>query len=217
MGRCAVIIVTLLCGSAAWSGEVDPKLAAKTHFRAGTAFYEGGEYDKAVAEYQEAYRLLPLPVFLFNLGQATRLKGDRSAAIAFYKRYLEAKPTGAVADEARSQLSQLESAAAQDQSNAAAAGNGALTTVPQGGLAAPPKVAPSLAATAPSPSAAPSAAVVAPPTVAQPSDRPLYRRKWVWALTGGVVAAVALGVGLGVGLSGRTQNPTPSYGAVGLK
>lgn len=94
-----VLLSILICmAGAARAGDApgDTKLQARAHFSAGTTFYEAGSYDKAIAEYDEAYRLLPLPDFLFNIGQAYRLKGDDRRAISYYQRYLDAKPSGAL-------------------------------------------------------------------------------------------------------------------------
>ena len=46
---------------------------AKAHFRKGAIHYHAREYEQAIAEYQAAYQLSPLPDLLFNLAQAYRL------------------------------------------------------------------------------------------------------------------------------------------------
>src|SRR5688572_28151474 len=55
------------------------KERARAHFKAGSALLAVGDYDKAIASYLEAYELLPLPDFLFNLGQAYRLKNTSAS------------------------------------------------------------------------------------------------------------------------------------------
>jgi len=75
--------------------------------------YEAGELDRAVEEYQTAYKLLPLPEMLFNIAQAHRLKGAADLAAQYYRRFLAAKPTGSVADEAREHLRELDASLAR--------------------------------------------------------------------------------------------------------
>jgi iron complex outermembrane receptor protein len=101
--------------------ESDAKLQARAHFRAGTAFFEVGSYDRAIEEYHAAYLLLPLPDFLFNLGQASRLKGDLTVAAHYYREYLTTRPTGRVSDEARNRLREI-TGTLDDQESRSAAG-----------------------------------------------------------------------------------------------
>jgi predicted TPR repeat methyltransferase len=46
---------------------------------------------------------------LFGVGEAYRLEGQPAKAVAAYKRYLEASPTGSDAPAARRQMRELES------------------------------------------------------------------------------------------------------------
>lgn len=80
---------------------------AKARYQAGSKLQAAGKYDAAIAEYQAAYELAPLPAMLFNIAQAYRLKGDRRNAIEYYRRYLVAEPKGVGSDEAREHLATL--------------------------------------------------------------------------------------------------------------
>src|SRR5262249_7678087 len=142
-------------------------------------------------EYREANRLLPLPDFLFNLGQAYRLKGELKTAADFYRQYLAAKPDGPVSAEAREHLASLEAA-----------------------LRPPPMPEPPPKPPEP-PTVAPPPVVTAPIVVDKPRRK---SRAWVWGVVGGA-AAVALGVGLGVGLTvgNNPHDPVASFGAFTLK
>src|SRR5690242_10027486 len=77
---------------------------AREHARQGQALHKAGDYDAAITQYKVAYTLSPVPELLFNIAQAYRLKGDTRSAVFYYRRYLDAKPDGSVADAARSQL-----------------------------------------------------------------------------------------------------------------
>jgi len=93
--------------------------AAKAHFRQGKAFYEAGVYGDAIASYEKAYALAPLPELLFNIGQAHRMAGDKVKAIASYERYLEAAAEGSLAEEARGHVAMLKSRIQLEEAEAA--------------------------------------------------------------------------------------------------
>jgi len=65
---------------------------ARRHYDKAREHYNLGEYDQAIAEFKEAYRLWKQPLFLFDIGQAYRLSGDCAQAITFYKSYLREAP-----------------------------------------------------------------------------------------------------------------------------
>jgi tetratricopeptide (TPR) repeat protein len=65
---------------------------AKALFDEGTQHFNLAEYDEAIVAYKEAYRLLPDPLFLFNIAQAYRQDGDCGKARTFYKSYLREAP-----------------------------------------------------------------------------------------------------------------------------
>jgi tetratricopeptide (TPR) repeat protein len=81
---------------------------AKALVDAGLAAHDRGDYDGAIALYTRAYDLVPHPALFFNMGQSHRLAGRADQAIAMYKRYLAAVPTGALADQARTWVAALE-------------------------------------------------------------------------------------------------------------
>lgn len=80
---------------------------AKARFKQGKAYQDAGAYVKAAEEYKAAYDLDPRPEMLFNIAQAYRLAGERQLAIDYFKKYLDAQPGGAGADEARGHVATL--------------------------------------------------------------------------------------------------------------
>jgi len=83
---CVIVAATvLLAGATAFAD-------ARQHFMAGQDYYTQGRYEKAIAEFEEAYRLDPRPLLLYNIGQAWEKLGDLVKAVDFLKRYLEADP-----------------------------------------------------------------------------------------------------------------------------
>jgi tetratricopeptide (TPR) repeat protein len=199
----ALYAALLSCASARGDSAKDPRTQARAHFRAGTAFYDAGEYGRAIDEYKTAYKLVPVPELLFNLAQAYRLNDNPAAAIDHYGRYLALKQTGPVADEAREHLQEL----TRPQ------------PAPPRPQPAPPKpvVAPSSPVPAPSPPVLSPVPVVTTP-VAPPQVSPVDRRRRRWLLpvliaAGVVVVGVAVGVAVGVSASG-TRYPAATFGEV---
>ncbi|ADO74850.1 Tetratricopeptide repeat domain protein [Stigmatella aurantiaca DW4/3-1] len=64
------------------------KAEARVKFAEGNAFYEQGNYRQALTSFDAAYRLVPLPAFLFNVAQCHRQLGSYERAASFYRRYL---------------------------------------------------------------------------------------------------------------------------------
>jgi tetratricopeptide (TPR) repeat protein len=69
-------------------GEADTEVLARAKFAEGNLAYDLAEFHKALAAYSEAYRLMPLPGFLFNIAQCHRQLGRPERAGFFYRRYL---------------------------------------------------------------------------------------------------------------------------------
>jgi tetratricopeptide (TPR) repeat protein len=65
---------------------------ARQHYLKGTKYFDLGQWEDAIAEYREAYKLRSDPAFLFNLATAYRRKGDLQPALDLYKNYLIANP-----------------------------------------------------------------------------------------------------------------------------
>ncbi len=87
---------------------------AKRYVDAGIAAQQAGDYETAIAMYSKAYDLVPKPILIFNMAQATRLGGRQAQAIELYKRYLEAEPNGAQAATAKEFVSAYEAKQAAD-------------------------------------------------------------------------------------------------------
>ncbi len=103
--------VTLaLAPQPAWAEEP----SAETKAQAGQAFgrgmkrYQAKEYADAIAEWEGGYRLIPQPVFLYNIAQAHRLAGDAEKALSMYRRYLRESPSAPNRGEVEERISTLE-------------------------------------------------------------------------------------------------------------
>lgn len=157
---------------------------AKQYVDAGLAAQDSGDYDTAITMYQKAYDLVPHPVLIFNIAQATRLAGREDAALAHYARYLAADPNGAQAKTARELVAEINAKRAEAAKAEAANAEAAKRE------AAEREAAKREAAKRP------------PPTTAtSPSDRGALR------IAGLATAAVGVvGVGLGVGFAVHGKN-----------
>jgi tetratricopeptide (TPR) repeat protein len=107
-----VAAAAVLCAAAPAGAQDDSSLAMPI-FEAGKAYYDQGSYDKALEQFEEAYRLQPLPELLYNIGQCHERLQDYPAAIEAYSRYLDEKPdaedTQAVEEKIRNLEQKLES------------------------------------------------------------------------------------------------------------
>src|SRR4051794_17898806 len=80
---------------AAAAADDETMRQAHTHFKAGKAFYDLGQYEDAIRELAAGYALAPRPEFLINLGQAYRRAGEPRKAREMFQHYLEEAPAGA--------------------------------------------------------------------------------------------------------------------------
>ncbi|MCY1017282.1 tetratricopeptide repeat protein [Pyxidicoccus sp. MSG2] len=74
------------------AGKEDPKAAARVLFDYAQREYDLGNFNDALSGYSEAYRLVPEPALLFNIGQCHRQLGQYERAAFFYRRYLALDP-----------------------------------------------------------------------------------------------------------------------------
>ena len=61
---------------------------ARLHFQSGAAYYDAGEYESAVREFQSAYDLSHRPQLFYNLYLCEQAIGNLEAAAAHLERYL---------------------------------------------------------------------------------------------------------------------------------
>ena len=194
MGRVrpvTLLAVIALGAGSAWAQSEDPVARAKTHFEAGRALYELGNYTEAAREFAAGYELVPKPQFLLNLGQCYRKLDQLPQARDMYRRYLSEAPAS---DPERPQAEQI--LGEIDRQLAARQ-----APPPPPPVAAPPRASPPPPSVAATP-AAPALTAQAPPRAERKS---FLRRNW-WIIPVGV-AVVGVGVGLGVYFGTRAADP----------
>src|SRR6188768_1709430 len=65
---------------------------ARRHYEAASRAYDLAEYETALREFKEAYRIVGDPAFLFNIAQCHRKLAHPADAVTFYKTYLRRAP-----------------------------------------------------------------------------------------------------------------------------
>jgi tetratricopeptide (TPR) repeat protein len=89
-------------GRPARAQELEPREQAHARSDEGLAAFNQGRYREAIALFDEAYALSPMPLLLFNSAQAHRLKGDCQEALELYHLYLReaaSPPNRAIVEE----------------------------------------------------------------------------------------------------------------------
>ena len=88
---CGLVVAALVALSAAAGADEPPadkeELAHELYVE-GMRLYNLGNYDEAIEKYEQGYRLVPLPGFLYNLAQAYRFKGECAKAYRLYRNFL---------------------------------------------------------------------------------------------------------------------------------
>jgi hypothetical protein len=145
---------------------------AKELFQQGTTLFNVGDFDKAIEAWQQGYKERPDPGFLYNIGQAYRLKGDAAKAIFFYRGYLRNSPKAANRADVEAKIVALQKGVDEHPAGTPPATTPPATTSPPAVTTAPPKAPPPAPrpapVVAPRPAPAPTRATTSPPPVAAP-------------------------------------------------
>jgi tetratricopeptide (TPR) repeat protein len=163
-----VVIGLALFAPAARAGSV--KETARAEWEQASVEYTLGHFEAAARAYEDAYRLVPDPALLFNLGQARRHAGGAEAAISAYKSFLRlSRPDAPDRGIAEKRIQELEvSLAAQASAPGRATVNLAL----------------------PASEGSTSPVLLSPPPV-DDTRRPKW---WLWSAAGAVVVAAGVAV-----------------------
>jgi tetratricopeptide (TPR) repeat protein len=97
----------------AWAqhaGHSDKERAAQARqkFEAGKKAYNIGDFDNAIELWKQAYEYRDDPIFLYNVAQAYRQKGDAQKAIFFYRAYLREEPRARNRNEVEARIAELQ-------------------------------------------------------------------------------------------------------------
>lgn len=84
----------------------EEEAAAQQHYQSGAAFFQGGNYAAARAEFEAAYQLTHLPDFLYNLAKVAEKQGRTEDEERYLKEYVATNPADAA--EVRARLEQIQ-------------------------------------------------------------------------------------------------------------
>ena len=161
---------------------------AKALFEQGRAHVDLGDYAAATSEFEQAYVLRPLPIFLFNLAELAVYQNHREHALQLYGRYLQTERDPRERAQVERRIAELRRSLQKNPEPPPEP-----TPIPTATVAAPVQtVAP--------------AAVVA----ASPAAPPHRSRRWLWAVAAGGAVIVGGAIALGVVFGTRAVDPTPS-------
>jgi tetratricopeptide (TPR) repeat protein len=108
----AAVVITVGTPVAVTAQEApttDVRDRARQLFRQGQARYDLGQYQEAVALFEEAYELAPAPLLLFNIAQSYRRLGRCPQALASYRSFVRlATPETPERAEAETRIRALE-------------------------------------------------------------------------------------------------------------
>lgn len=93
MSRCAVLVSIFLL-PVITAAQPQDRLA-RTHYQAGSSYYEQGRWTDALQEFEVAYRLSSdarKPALLYNIGLTQERLGRLAEAIESFRRYLDGTP-----------------------------------------------------------------------------------------------------------------------------
>jgi tetratricopeptide (TPR) repeat protein len=185
----AAMLLLLIDVQLASAAATDGRERARALYDSGTAHYNLGEYDAALSNFREAYRLHQDPALLFNLAQCHRQLRHYSDAAAMYRAYRREATESQRADIDKL-IDEMDRAAREH----------------------PP--APARGESPPMPAVSPG--VVAVTTAAPMSDRPSHRksRAWIWGVAAGGAVVVAGAIAIGIVYGSPVRYPTASAGSI---
>ena len=106
------LVLALAGGVTQWAvpevALADVRTEARTHFRRGMQLIREDQLEPGIEELQEAYRILPHPNVLFNIGRAYAAASRNEEAITYFERYVESDPADRA--DVETQLTQLRAA-----------------------------------------------------------------------------------------------------------
>jgi tetratricopeptide (TPR) repeat protein len=161
-------------------GSAAKNRAARAHFLRAEKAFNLAKFTEALAAYEAAYEIRPLPALLFNIAQCHRNLGDHERAIFFYRRYITLEPRSKNREVVLDLIAEQEQEQERDR----------VARVP-------------LATPVPPPAPPPTVPLGPAEAADRSGDTPLYRRWWVWAVAG------AVAVGVTAALLYPRQGPLP--------
>lgn len=177
--------------------RADETSAARASYESATRHYNVAEYEEALQDFKDGYRLKPDPAFLYNIGQCHRMLGHVDEALALYKSYLREAPEAKNRGEVERKIDELQA------QRAAVAASPPPTSMELG-------QAPGSRATTTSPGLDLTASNIGSRDLT--GSRPVYREWWFWTAAAAVAAGAAISIGY-FATRDPTKIPTSDLGS----
>ncbi len=202
-----LLAVTLALGPLAARADSAGEAKARVLYKSGMKAYDLGDFTGALALYSDAYKLAPLPGFLFNIAQCHRQLSNFEQAAFFYGRFVDnSKPKAMNVDLATQLLEEMKTRQAEKVAAEQKKAEDDARAAEEARRAEELKKAddaPKVTSLVPNPIELPPPP---PPPVAE--ETPAYKKWWFWTLIGVGVAAIATGATLGAIASAPQLSPT---------
>jgi tetratricopeptide (TPR) repeat protein len=204
-------VTALLLALALQAAPASTTDEAKALFKDGETAYNLGQFDVALQKYTDAYKLKPLPGFLFNMAQCHKQLGNYERAAFFFGRFVDTSPPKApnvdvakgLLDEMKAKQKEVETKAA-DQKNAEEAKKADDARKADADKKAQDEL--KIAQLTPNePVSSPLVPPMPPPQVVE--DTPTYKKGWFWGVVVGAVVVVGAGVTVGVIAANQKSAP----------
>jgi tetratricopeptide (TPR) repeat protein len=163
---------------------------ARELYQRGEEAFKAERFDEAFRHWQEGYQLSERPLFLLNMAQAQRRRGDLRSARSLYRRYLLVEPETKLRGDVEAILKEIDSSLA-DEDKASKPPEPPAAEAPPA-FEPPPAAPPAPSPPPPPPEPAPSPTTLITTVPDQPA-RPIYKRWWFWTAAGAAVAAGVAG------------------------
>ncbi len=190
----------------------DPdELKARTLFSDGQKAYDVGQFQQALTLYSEAYKLKPLPGFLFNIAQCQRQLGHyQEAAFAFGRFIDNSRPEAPNVELARELIDDMRRRQTEKDDAERKAGEAARLAEQKrlADEAAAKRAADAPVTTSLTPNA--STGLPLPPPPPAMEDDPFYKKGWFWGVAGVVVAGAVVGTAVALNQPKARTYPTPN-------
>jgi tetratricopeptide (TPR) repeat protein len=106
MGRRVALGILLSFALVGPAAAEDTELARR-HFETGRAYFDRGDYGKALSEFKAAKEISGRPELDFNIASSYERMGDAAHAVRYYQAYLTARPNADDAAETNEALERL--------------------------------------------------------------------------------------------------------------
>jgi hypothetical protein len=179
---------------------------ARTHFRAGSRFFDQRRFAEAAGEFELVFELIGQGALMFNAGRSWEAAGRWREAIRAYRRFLETREVGAARASLEASIRTLEQRVADEERAAAAAAQRTSVGCPEPGASASANATATSSASAANTAQTASTGAIAP--TAMPSSsaslmqlqtRVTYQHRtldatapWVLLGVGGVIGGLSV-------------------------